>query len=72
LPNSLRVIRLSPASSAQGTNQREALVRAKVTAEQSVVRDVGGGFPDCADHRHDLMLLILLPLPHISDLNLSN
>ncbi|HZM12110.1 MAG TPA: hypothetical protein VFC15_18015 [Candidatus Limnocylindrales bacterium] len=47
-------------------------MRAKVTAEQSVVRDVGGGFPDCADHRRDLMLLILLALPHISDLNLSN
>jgi len=72
LPSSLRVIRLSPASSAQGTNQQKALVRAKVTAEQSVVRDVGGGFPDCADHRRDLMLLILLALPHISDLNLSN
>ncbi len=34
LPNSLRIIRLSPASSAQCTNQREVLVRAKVTAEQ--------------------------------------
>ena len=37
-------------------------MRAKVTAEQSVVRDVGGGFPDRADHRRDLMLLILLAL----------
>ena len=27
-----------------------------------MVRDVGGVFPDCADHRRDLMLLILLAL----------
>jgi hypothetical protein len=28
----------------------------------TLVRHVGGGFPDCADHRRDLMFLILLAL----------
>ena len=42
--------------------KRTAATRRLEPLTSTVVRDLGGGFPDCADHRGDLMLSILLAL----------